>query len=62
MVEVFREGRRDAFPSFVRRFSGEGCGRIVRGWRGRNGPHQRCWTGIVFDDNFVANAHMIQTR
>jgi len=60
MLEVIREAGRDAFPSFVRRLWGDGRERFVEAWRGHNGPHHRPRTGIVFDDNFVARAHMIQ--
>jgi hypothetical protein len=62
MVEVIRPVGGDALPSFVPSLSADGRENIVKGWHGRNGPHQRCRMGIVFDDNFVANAHMIQTR
>jgi hypothetical protein len=62
MVEVIRPVGGDALPSFVPSLLGDGKENNVKGWRGRNGPPQRCRIGIVFDDNFVANAHMIQTR
>jgi len=50
---------RTAFASFVRSLSGDGRESLVKGRRGRSGPHHRCRTGIVLDDNFVADAHMI---
>jgi len=60
MVEVIREVGRDAFPSFVWSLLGDGRERFLKGRRGRSEPHHRYLTGIVLDDNFVANVHIIR--
>ena len=60
MVEVLSEVLRDAVPFFVRDIFGDGREGFVKGGSGGGRAQHRDRACIVFDDNFIASAYMIQ--